>query len=43
MDTELIFWIVGGILSLCALVAVRIAGEKSSGYVKWVRDWEEYR
>lgn len=41
MDTELIFWIVGGIASLIALGILFF--KKDSGYVKWVRDWEEYR
>ena len=40
MDYELIFWVVGGILSLIALIALRIADKRSSGYVKWIRDWE---
>lgn len=43
MDCELIFWIVGGIASLIILVALRIADEKSSGYIKWIRDWEGKR
>ena len=43
MDYELIFWVVCGIASAIALVVLRVAGEKDSSYIEWIRDQNERR